>query len=365
MPWLFGSDQRLEVILIPTCLDFPPCHRGLSDYASSPSRRAIAYFRWLEKSIPDGTRQVPGLVPWSRCMELWVTRQFTDRLKDEGNVVLQSYQDNRFYFIPYDGVGSTPNNLRSPNTRLVKMEMKATTNPTAKCLNESFCQYFLAKSGTFSHECRILTTYSMARAVSRNLELNSGQRGVCCLWWQFPPLVGGWLGIRGLRLRWPGRRLLWCRFLQRRDIGRRGLRRASPVRGRLPFSRRWVETSCRRIGYRRGKWEGHARYYKTYLITGHPMISPISKGVFDSTFGEGFGSNSREITEKGLNIVFGLARSNSIHNSRLLISLPLSKTAYVKRLDQVGLMRWKLDRLNMIYLSLDNKSICFVTRCSI
>jgi hypothetical protein len=70
--------------------------------------------------------------------------------------------------------------------------------------------------------------------------------------------------------------------------------------------------------------------------------------------------------EERLDIIFGLIRSNSIYDRRLLISLLLPKTTgYVNRLNQIGLIRQELHNLNMIRFSFNNEIVCLMTRSAI
>jgi hypothetical protein len=75
--------------------------------------------------------------------------------------------------------------------------------------------------------------------------------------------------------------------------------------------------------------------------------------------------NFRKVTEKRLDIILGLIRLNSVYDRKLLISFLLPKTAYVSRLNQIGLMRQELDNPNIIYFRLNNKIVCFVTRSAV
>ena len=56
-----------------------------------------------------------------------------------------------------------------------------------------------------------------------------------------------------------------------------------------------------------------------------------------------------------MNIVIGLQGANSVHNSSLLPSLPLPETAYISRLDKMGLVGRELNSLNTVHFSLENK----------
>jgi hypothetical protein len=76
-------------------------------------------------------------------------------------------------------------------------------------------------------------------------------------------------------------------------------------------------------------------------------------------------TNLWEVLEKGLNVVLYFVQANSVHYSRLLVTLLLLKTAYVKRLNQVGLIRRELDYLDIVYFSCNNKVGRFVASSTV
>jgi hypothetical protein len=75
--------------------------------------------------------------------------------------------------------------------------------------------------------------------------------------------------------------------------------------------------------------------------------------------------NRKEITKEKLNIIFSLKRTNRIYNYKLLISLLLPKTAYVYRLNKISLIKREFNYLNIIYLSFQNKLVCFITHSTV
>jgi hypothetical protein len=76
-------------------------------------------------------------------------------------------------------------------------------------------------------------------------------------------------------------------------------------------------------------------------------------------------SNRKEITKEKLNVIFSLKRTNRIYNHRLLISLLLPKTAYVYRLNKIGLIKREFNHLDIIYLSFQNKLVRLITRSTV
>jgi hypothetical protein len=55
--------------------------------------------------------------------------------------------------------------------------------------------------------------------------------------------------------------------------------------------------------------------------------------MLDCAFGEGLFTKTREVLEERLDIILSLEGTDGIHNSRLLMGLPLLETANVKGLD--------------------------------
>jgi hypothetical protein len=55
--------------------------------------------------------------------------------------------------------------------------------------------------------------------------------------------------------------------------------------------------------------------------------------VLNRTLCKGLCLDLWEIPEKRLNIILSLKRANSIHDRGLLVMLPLTKAAYIKRLN--------------------------------
>jgi len=87
--------------------------------------------------------------------------------------------------------------------------------------------------------------------------------------------------------------------------------------------------------------------------------------VLDCTDCEGLLTKLWEVSEKGLDVVLCLVRTNRIHNISLLVSLPLPEITNVTGLKEVGLVRRKLDYPDLIHLRLKNKVVCLVTRSTI
>jgi hypothetical protein len=90
------------------------------------------------------------------------------------------------------------------------------------------------------------------------------------------------------------------------------------------------------------------------------QVPRVLKGILDHRLCKSVFTDIWKVSEERLDILFGFKIANSIHNSRLLISLPLAETADFKRLNQVGLMRGELDNPNMVYLSLYDEFRSFV-----
>jgi hypothetical protein len=57
--------------------------------------------------------------------------------------------------------------------------------------------------------------------------------------------------------------------------------------------------------------------------------------------------------------VFGLKEANSVHKSHLLVMFPLPEAAYIKGLDQVGLVRRVFHYPDLIHLSCNNELVGF------
>jgi hypothetical protein len=77
--------------------------------------------------------------------------------------------------------------------------------------------------------------------------------------------------------------------------------------------------------------------------------------MLNCTFLKGSLTNLREVSGEGLNIIFRFKRANCIHNSSLLLSLPLPETANTSRLDEMGLMRRELNDPNMVHFGFENE----------
>jgi len=70
--------------------------------------------------------------------------------------------------------------------------------------------------------------------------------------------------------------------------------------------------------------------------------------VLDYTDGKGLGSYFRKISKKRAEVILWLERANSIYYLYLLPVLLGTKTTNIARLEEVRLMRWKLDDLDLI-----------------
>jgi hypothetical protein len=63
------------------------------------------------------------------------------------------------------------------------------------------------------------------------------------------------------------------------------------------------------------------------------LNASVFKGVLDCAFGEGLFTKPREVSEEGLDVILSLKGTDSIHNSGLLMGLPLLETANIKGLN--------------------------------